>query len=90
MIKQLAEPSYVAAHMYWRYCFLRAVNMPPPQKSIYYNTWDDVVLKRGIFSKIKEPLFDAKEVTQINSRPGRSEASVFMNKETKNSKKKKK
>mmetsp|Transcript_26246 Transcript_26246/g.38902 ORF Transcript_26246/g.38902 Transcript_26246/m.38902 type:complete len:341 (+) Transcript_26246:63-1085(+) len=59
MIKSLSEDLYVAAHLYWRYCFLRATGMRPPSKSIYYSQWSDVTNRRGIYSAIDEKLFDS-------------------------------
>jgi hypothetical protein len=58
MIEALASQSYVASHMYWRYCFLRATKMKPPEKSIYYQRWEDVVERKGIFRLLDEPFYD--------------------------------
>lgn len=66
MIQALAAPSYVASHMYWRYCFLRATGMPRPEKSIYYQNWEDVVQKRGIYRLLAEPFYDRPEIQEIN------------------------
>lgn len=61
MIEQLSADSYVESHMYWRYLFLRATGLPPPKRSIYYETWDDVINRRGIFKSIDLPLFPGDE-----------------------------
>jgi lipopolysaccharide biosynthesis glycosyltransferase len=58
MIEALASQSYVASHMYWRYCFLRATGMKPPERSIYYERWEDVLERRGAFRSLDEPFFD--------------------------------
>lgn len=58
MIETLSSESYVASHMYWRYCFLRATKLSPPLKSIYYDKFEDVINKKGIFEKLSEPFFD--------------------------------
>lgn len=67
MIRSLAAPSYVASHMYWRYCFLRATGMPRPEKSIYYQKWDDVVSRKGIYQSLDEPFFDRPGQTTLKN-----------------------
>ena len=58
MIAALSEEGYVAPHMFWRYCFLRASGHPRPAKSIYYSDWEEVVERRGVFDRIHLPLFE--------------------------------
>lgn len=66
MIQALASQSYVASHMYWRYCFLRATGMPRPERSIYYEKWEDVVERKGIYGLLVEPFYDPeKKVEEI-------------------------
>jgi lipopolysaccharide biosynthesis glycosyltransferase len=64
MIEALASPSYVASHMYWRYCFLRATGMPRPERSIYYERWEDVVEKKGVYRLLVEPFYDPEKIEE--------------------------
>lgn len=70
MIEQLSADTYLAAHLYWRYCFLKATGMPPPERSIYYSSWDEVTSKKGKFAKISETLFDESFFSKLRAAPG--------------------
>ena len=56
--KSLQTPNYIPSHLYWRYCFIRSTGHPIPPKSIFYESWEDVIRKKGVFQHIQEILFD--------------------------------
>jgi hypothetical protein len=62
MIRALSASSYVASHMFWRYCFLRATGLKRPEKSIYYSDWDEVVQRKGIYNVLTERFFDEEKI----------------------------
>jgi glycogenin glucosyltransferase len=65
MIQQLSTEAYAATHLYWRFCFLRATGMRPPERSIYYERWSDVLQRKGMFARISEVLFDDSPNFQV-------------------------
>jgi hypothetical protein len=72
MIDQLSSESYVESHMYWRYLFLRASGLEPPPRSIYYDKWEDVTSRKGVFSGLGLPLF-VGDLYELNNELTQSE-----------------
>ena len=66
--QSLQTPNYIPSHLYWRYCFLRSSGYPIPPRSIFYDSWEEVTQRRGIFRNLPERLFDETMVTGVVER----------------------